>query len=372
MQVPFVDLSWQYNQIRDELLKRVDAIGRSGIFILGPNVEEFEAKMANFLGVRRVVGVGNGSDALWLPLKALGIGPGDEVITAGNSFIASAWAIAAAGATPVLADVGCDMNISADSVRDLITTNTRAVVPVHLTGNPAAMDELISLADEHELLVVEDAAQAIGARYKGRMVGSLGVAASFSMHPLKNLGVLGDGGFLATDSDLLADDVRLLRNHGLSDRDTAMIWGYNSRLDEIQAAVALEKLSYLDEWNGMVREIAERYTEALSHLVQVPVVANSNESVFHNYIVRTDDRDALRSHLTACGVDTRIHYPVPITDQPCYLKDTRTVKNVLPNVLHDNERILSLPIYPGLPESSLSYVISAVYSFFEAKSTSSF
>ena len=250
MIIPFVDLAGQFRNLEGELTKAFLDIGRSGVYIMGDRLESFELKAAEYCDVKHAIGVGHGSDAIFLILKALGVGPGDEVITATNSFIASAWVVAATGATPVLVDVAEDLNIEPALIEDAITAKTRAIIPVHLTGRPAPMDEINILAQRHGLHVVEDAAQAIGARYRGRRVGSLGLAAGFSLHPLKNLGVYGDGGLITTNDDKLASKLRMLRNHGLRNRDECEVWGFNSRLDPMQAAFAEIKLGFLDSWNS--------------------------------------------------------------------------------------------------------------------------
>src|SRR6267142_4806801 len=257
-QVPFVSLDRQYLDLRDELHEALDRVGRSGMYIMGEELERFEAEAAAFCGTRHALGVANGSDALFLILKALDIGPGDEVITCPNSFIATAWVIIAAGARPVFVDVTEDYNIDPTLLERAITPRTKAIIPVHLTGRPADMDRVNDIARRRRIAVVEDAAQAIGARYKGRRVGSLGTAASFSLHPIKNLGIMGDGGIVTTDSRDIYERISKLRNHGLRNRDECEIWGYNSRLDPLQAGFASIKLKRLDAWNQRCREIASR------------------------------------------------------------------------------------------------------------------
>ena len=300
--IPFVDLARQFRSIEGELTKSFLDVGRSGGYIMGARLESFERKVADFIGVRHALGVADGSDALFLVLKALGIGPGDEVITATNSFIASAWVIVAAGATPVLVDVAEDFNIDPKMVEAAITPKTKAIIPVHLTGRPAPMDEINAIARKHGLFVLEDAAQAIGARYRGKRTGALGHAAGFSLHPLKNLGVYGDGGLITTDNDELAAKLLKLRNHGLRNRDECEIWGFNSRLDTMQAAFAEIKLGYLDSWNARCRAIASVYAAGLGPHVQVPVDQAWEECVYHNFVIRTDRRDELMAHLLQNGV----------------------------------------------------------------------
>lgn len=362
MQVPFVSLDRQYRELREELVAAFDRVGTSGMYIMGPELERFEAEAAAFCGTRYALGVADGSAALFLSLKALDIGPGDEVITCPNSFIASAWVIVAAGAKPVFADAGEDYNIDAAAVEAAITPRTRAIIPVHLTGRPAAMDEINALAAGRGIAVVEDAAQAIGARYKGRRVGSLGTVGAFSLHPLKNLGIYGDGGLIATNDQAVRDRVAMLRNHGLRNRDECEIWGYNSRLDPLQAAFASVKLKRLDGWNARCREIASRYRQGLKDVVWVPRDAPGEEPVYHNFIIQLEQRDAMIEHLTKRGVGSRIHYPIPIHLQEC-ARSLGHQRGDFPVAERQATRILSLPIYPELSDAEISYVIEAVRSF---------
>ena len=364
MTIPFVDLAGQFRNLEGELTKAFLDIGRSGVYIMGDRLESFEIKAAEYCGVKHAIGVGHGSDALFLILKALDIGPGDEVITATNSFIASAWVVAATGATTVLVDVAEDFNIEPALIEAAITAETRAVIPVHLTGRPAPMDEINLLAKSHGLHVVEDAAQAIGARYRGRRVGSLGLAAGFSLHPLKNLGVYGDGGLIATNDDKLASKLRTLRNHGLRNRDECEVWGFNSRLDSMQAAFAEIKLGFLDSWNERCREIAVSYRTGLADFVQVPFDQTWEECVYHNFVIRTEMRDELMAHLQEHGVDTRIHYPIPIHLQDA-AKDLGYQVGDFPNAEKYAKTMISLPIYPDLNDAQVTYIVQAVKSFFD-------
>jgi len=361
--VPFVDLARQFRGIEAELTQAFLDVGRSGGYIMGARLESFERKAAEFIGVRHALGVADGSDALFLVLKALDIGPGDEVITATNSFIASAWVIAAVGATPVLVDVAEDFNIDPRLVEAAVTPRTKAIIPVHLTGRAAPMDEINAIAQKHGLFVLEDAAQAIGARYRGKRTGALGHAAGFSLHPLKNLGVYGDGGLITTDDDALAAKLRLLRNHGLRNRDECEIWGFNSRLDTMQAAFAEIKLGYLDGWNTRCRKIANIYATGLADCVQVPVDQAWEECVYHNFVIRTERRDALMTHLLENGVDTRVHYPIPIHLQDA-AKHLGYKLGDFPNAERYAKTMISLPIYPELSDAEVNHVVAAVRSFF--------
>jgi dTDP-4-amino-4,6-dideoxygalactose transaminase len=362
MQVPFVSLDRQYREIRDELVAAFDRVGSSGMYIMGPELERFESEAAAFCGTRYALGVADGSAALFLSLKALGIGPGDEVITCPNSFIASAWVIVAAGAKPVFADAAEDYNIDPAAVAAAITPRTRAIIPVHLTGRPAAMDEINALTSKHGIAVVEDAAQAIGARYKGKRVGSLGSVGGFSLHPLKNLGIYGDGGLIATNDTGIRDRIAMLRNHGLRNRDECEVWGYNSRLDPLQAAFASIKLKRLDGWNARCREVARRYREGLQDFVWVPRDQPSEEPVYHNFIIQLHRRDAMIEHLSKRGIGSRIHYPIPIHLQDC-ARGLGYKQGEFPVAERQASRILSLPIYPELSDAEISYVIEAVRGF---------
>jgi dTDP-4-amino-4,6-dideoxygalactose transaminase len=362
--IPFVDLARQFRGIEPELNKVFLEVGRSGNYIMGERLESFECKAAEFLEVSHVIGVADGSSALFMILKALGVGPGDEVITATNSFIASAWVIVAAGAKPVFADVSDDFNIDPASVESAITSRTRAIIPVHLTGRPANMIEINAIGKRYGLHIIEDAAQAIGARYHGERVGGLGIAAGFSLHPLKNLGVYGDGGLISTNNDELSASLRKLRNHGLRNRDECEVWGFNSRLDTLQAAFAEIKLSNLDRWNERCRQIANIYQDNLNSYLKVPVDKVWEECVYHNFVVCTNKRDELMKHLKHKGVDTRIHYPIPIHLQDA-AKDLGYKKGDFPNAEQYAKTMISLPIYPELNDDEVAFVINAVKSFFE-------
>ena len=361
--IPFVDMASQFRNLEAELTKAFIDTGRSGVYIMGDRLESFEIKAAKYFGVKHAIGVGHGSDALFLILKALDIGPGDEVITATNSFIASAWVVVATGATPVLVDVAEDFNIEPTLVEAAITAQTKAIIPVHLTGRPARMDEINLVAQRNGLHVIEDAAQAIGARYRGRRVGSLGLAAGLSLHPLKNLGGYGDGGLITTNDDKLASKLRTLRNHGLRNRDECELWGFNSRLDAMQAAFAEIKLGHLDCWNERCREIAAKYRTNMADVVQVPFDKEWEECVYHTFVIRTEKRDELMAHLLEHGVDTRIHYPIPIHLQDA-AKDLGYRAGSFPNAEKYAKTMISLPIYPDLSDDQVTYITQLVNSFF--------
>lgn len=363
VRVPFVALDLQQRALKPELLAAIGQVIDSGQYILGGEVERFERAFATLAGADFAVGVSNGTCALILALKALEIGPGDEVITAPNSFLASASSIALAGARPVFADVREDLNIDPDAVEVAITPRTRAIMPVHLAGRPAAMDRLGTLAERHGLAIVEDAAQAVGARLHGRPVGSFGAIGCFSLHPLKNLGALGDAGVMTTRDAGLARRLTIDRNHGLRDREAVDHWSGNARLDAIQAAILNVKLPHLPRWTAEKLRLAGRYREALRGVVRVPEDAPGEECVYATFIIRGERRDDLQRHLAERGIDTRIHYPTPIHLQEAagdlgYRKGDFPVTERLAN------EILSLPIYPGLTEAQQEAVILAIRSFY--------
>jgi len=366
MQVPFVSLDRQYQSLRAELMAEFDRIGQSGMYIMGETLERFEKEAAAFCGTRYALGVANGSDALFLALKALGVGAGDEVITCPNSFIATTWTIAAVGARPVFVDARDDYNIDVDLLERAVTPRTRAIMPVHLTGRPAEMDAINAIAARHGLSVIEDAAQAIGARYKGKRVGSLGTVAGFSLHPLKNLGVYGDGGLITTDRSDVYEKIAKLRNHGLKNRDECEFWGYNSRLDTLQAGIASIKLKRLDAWNQRCCEIADIYRAELRNFVWVPEDREHEEPVYHNFVIQTDRRDALMAYLNDKGIGTRIHYPVPI-----HLQEAAHALGHKPGDFPVTERhvqtMMSLPIYPELRNEEVRYVVENIAGFYGQK-----
>ena len=270
--VKFVDLGKQYLSLRQEILDKFDEISTSGDYILSNEVREFEKNFAMYCGTKHAVGVGNGSDALYLSLLSLGVGPDDEVITAPNSFVATAGVIARIGARMVFCDVCDDMNIDPDLIESVISERTKVILPVHLTGRVADMDRIQSIADKHNLFVVEDAAQAVGAVYRNKKAGSFGIGAGFSLHPLKNLHVHGDGGVVTTNNSKLYKKLLQYRNHGLINRDECGFWGINSRLDAVQAGIGNIKLKYIDKWNNRYKEIAKIYTKSLKGYVNFPAL----------------------------------------------------------------------------------------------------
>jgi len=362
-QVPYVNLALQHRAIKAELLAAVEQVLDHGGFILGPEVSAFEERFAAYCGTRFAVGVDNGTSALLLTLRALGIGPGDEVITAPNSFLASASCVALAGARPVFVDVGDDYNINPDLVEAAITPASRAIIPVHLTGRPADMTAILEVANRHGLYVIEDCAQAVGAAYRGRRVGSFGIAGCFSLHPLKTLNAAGDGGIVTTDDPGLYEELRKARNHGLRSRDECEFWSPNCRLDTIQAAMLLVKMNYVDQWTEARRANAAFYQEQLGGIVRVPEDKPHEYAVYHTFVVQAERRDDLQRYLLERGVDTKVHYPIPI-----HLQDAAMALGYGPGSFPVTERqvkqILSLPVYPELTEQQRQGVVGGIRSFY--------
>ena len=368
--VKFVDLGKQYVRLRQEILAKFDEISSQGAYVLTGELEVFEKNFSQYCGTRYAIGVGNGSDALYLPLLSLGIGPGDEVITAPNSFVATAWVIARTGARLVFCDVREDMNINPELLEKSITKNTKAILAVHFAGRVADMDRIQTIADKHNLYVIEDAAQVAGAKYKGKRAGSFGICAGFSLHPLKNLHVHGDGGIITTDDQGLYEHLLKYRNHGLINRDECEFWGINSRLDTIQAGIANLKLRYLDEWNKRFREIAGIYSKNLEGYVKVPLDHDYEEPIYHRYMIRCPDRDDLQKYLEDNSIESKVNYPIPLHLQPA-ATDLGYKKGDFPVTEELADTILSLPVYPELEDEDVYYVIKKVRQYCEKHRPSS-
>ena len=367
MNIPFVDLQTQYQSLKEELDMAVLAVMKRGDFVLGGAVAEFERAFADYCGVRHVIGVDSGYSALEMIVRAYGIGPGDEVITVANTFIATTLAISNAGATPVLVDIDPETyNIDPTKIEAAITPRTRAIMPVHLYGQPVDMDPILAIARKRGLYVFEDAAQAAGARYKGRMIGGLADAAGFSFYPGKNLGAYGDGGAVATNSDEIAEKVRLLRNIGQKVKYYHEVKGFNHRLDTMQAAVLKVKLPPLNDWNASRRRAAATYNDLLRDLPMVtPWTAPYAEHIFHLYVVRVHNREALMEYLKSKGIASGLHYPIPIHVQPAYTELGYKAGD-FPITEAYAETILSLPIYPELDDDKVAYVVDAIRDFFQS------
>ena len=362
--VPYFNLALQHQAIKAQLLAAVEKVLEHGQFILGPEIESFEERFAAYCNTRYAVGVDNGTHAMLLVLRALGIGPGDEVITAPNSFLASASCIVLAGARPVFVDVRDDYNLDPSLTEDAITPKTKAIIPVHLTGRPADMTPILEIAGCHDLFVIEDCAQAVGARYHGQRVGSFGIAGCFSLHPLKTLNAAGDGGIITTNDPQLCETLRKARNHGLRNRDECAFWSYNCRLDTLQAAMLLIKMDYLDQWTEARRANALFYQEHLRDVVQVPEDKSHEYAVYHTFIVQAERRDELQAYLRAQGVDSKVHYPIPIHLQDA-ARNLGYGPGSFPMTEHQARHILSLPVYPKLAHEQLQWVVSNIRGFYD-------
>lgn len=365
MKVAFVDLQSEYQAIKAEIDDAVAGVLNRSDYVLGKKVADFEGAFANYCEAAHAVGVDSGFSALELILRAYDIGPGDEVITAANTFIATALAISNCGARPVLVDMEPDSyNLDPTKVEAAITPATKAILPVHLYGQPADMDPILAIARRHGLRVVEDACQSHGARYKGRRTGSLGDAAAFSFYPSKNLGAYGDGGMVVTSDADIAERVRLLRNLGQTVKYHHTIKGFNHRLDTLQAAVLCAKLPHLDEANAARRQAAAQYRRELGDLpVVAPVEESWAEHVYHLYVIQVEERDALQAHLSAAGVATGIHYPIPIHVQPAYA-ELGYQQGDFPETERYAERILSLPMFPGITNEAITYTVDSITAFY--------
>ena len=364
MKVNFLDLGRLNNKIRPALDEAYKRVMDSGWFITGPEVDAFEKEFAAYSNVKHCVGVGNGLEALVLLLRAYGIGPGDEVIVPSNTFIATWLAVSQCGAVPVPVEPNpLSYNLDPTLIKAAITTRTKAIMPVHLYGQTAEMDPILDVAAEYNLIVIEDAAQSQGALYKGRRAGGLGHAAATSFYPGKNLGAMGDAGAILTNDSIISDKVRILRNYGSKVKYEHIETGYNSRLDELQAAFLRVKLSVLDDWNCKRQHVASLYSEGLKNLpLQLPLVPDWAVPVWHLYVVATPRRDELQKFLTERGIGTVIHYPKPPHLQNCY---HLYEKMQLPIATKIAQEIISLPISPDQTDKEVKIVIDAVKAFFK-------
>jgi dTDP-4-amino-4,6-dideoxygalactose transaminase len=363
--VPFIRLDSAYPELFAELMEVVERIARNSAFTLGPELERFEAAFAEFCGTEYAAGVSSGTAALEIALRALGIGPGDEVIVPTYSFIATAEAVSTVGATPVIVDIDPETAlITPETVERALTERTRCVIPVHLFGRPVDMDPILALCRERGIAVIEDACQAHGALYKGNPVGSLGDAGCFSFYPTKNLGGWGDGGALVTSDPALDAKVRLLRSHGEGTRHHHELATGTHRLDTLQAAILEVKLKYLPAWNQRRRDAADALRAGLagSSVVSPTPAAAESDHVYHLFVVRSAERDALRDHLDARGVASAIHYPTPIHLQPAYA-DLGLGRGDLPVAERLASENCSLPIFPAIEDAQIAEIVAAVQSF---------
>jgi dTDP-4-amino-4,6-dideoxygalactose transaminase len=362
--VPYSALPYQAAEVKQELLSSIEAVLDSGRYIMGPEVTAFEREFAAYCQSPRSLGVANGTCALRLVLEGLRLKEGDEVITVPNSFVATAATIALVRAKPVFVDIRPDLNIDPERIEAAITPRTRGIIAVHLTGRPASMPEVLEIARRRNLFVLEDAAQAVGAALDGRRVGSLGRAACFSLHPLKNLHACGDGGMVTSGDGDLLDHVAKARNHGLRSRDTCDFWSCNCRLDEVQAAMLRVHLRHLDRRTQERRRLAFRYNELLRPFVDVPLEGPGEYCVYQTYVIQADRRDDLKGYLTENGVEALIHYPTPLHLQPA-ARSLGYTANDFPMTMRAASRILSLPLYPGLTEAQQDRVVGLIEAFYK-------
>ena len=366
-QIPYVNLKAQWIDERASLLPLIENVLASGIYVGGEDVEEFETAVAKLCGVQHAVALNSGTDALVCAMHAIGIGPGDEVITTPNSFIASAASIVQVGARPVFVDVGKDQNINVDLIESAITNKTRAIMPVHLTGRIANMSKILEIGKTYNLKIVEDAAQAIGSKYKGQLSGSFGNTGCFSTHPLKNLNACGDGGFVTTNDKSIAEKISLRRNHGLVDRNLVEDFGLVSRMDTLQAVVLCHRLNQLPKVIKKRRRNAELYSEALDNrYVYIAAEKDYEFNTYHTFVIQVDNRDNLREYLNSQGIGTAIHYPVTIHQQPA-LKRLGYKLGDFPIAESQANRILTLPVNQYMTEEEVVYVADQVNSFFHAR-----
>jgi len=365
MKIPFVNYKIQYQHLKEEINEVINQTLTEGNLILREDVEKFERNLTSFVGTKYAVGLSSGTDALFLSLKAAGIGPGDEVIVASHTFVASIAAIVHTGAKPVLVDVKDDFTLDVNQLEKVITDKTKAIIPVHLNGRVCEMDRIMEVAQKYNLIVIEDAAQALGAKYKGKMAGSFGLTGCFSFYPAKILGSYGDAGAIATNNEEIAEKVRLLRSHGQKTKTEIVCYGWTARLDNLQAAVLNVKFKYLPEWIRRRREIAEIYHKGLKDVSQIklPPAPDSDKryfDVYQNYVIRAEKRDELKSYLEKQGVETLIKDPIPNHWQ----KALNLMHFQLPLTEQLAKEVISLPMYPELTQGQIEYVIKCVKEFY--------
>ena len=366
MSVPLLDLPAQYREIETELEKEVIEILRSGRYIKGPKVVKLEEELASYCEVEHAISCASGTDAILLALMAVGVGRGDEVITTPYTFFATAGSISRLGARPVFVDIDpVTYNINPAGIESKITDKTKAIIPVHLYGQCVDMDPIMELANRNNIPVIEDAAQAIGARYKGRLAGTMGAIGCFSFFPSKNLGCCGDAGFMTTNDVGLAEGLSILREHGAKPKYYHKVIGINSRLDALQAGIILVKLPHLEKWHEGRRKNAAFYNEHLADLpVILPRISDDCVSVYNQYVIRTDRRDGLREHLTELGIGNEIYYPVSLHLQECY-RELGYTEGDMPEAEKAARETVAIPIYPQLTEEQLMEVVSGIKSFFD-------
>jgi dTDP-4-amino-4,6-dideoxygalactose transaminase len=365
--VRFVNYPKHYQNMKTEIDAAVTEILSRGDFILRSHVRDFEKNMAEFLGVKYTIGVNNGTDAIFFSLLASGIGRGDEVITPAHTFVATVAGIVHCGANPVLIDIGDDMNMDVNQLEQLITTKTKAIMPVHLNGRLCDMGKLMKIADKHDLIVIEDAAQGLGATCKGKKGGSFGLAGCFSFYPAKILGTAGDGGLVSTNDKTFADQIYSLRDNGrIIGSDEINGYGYNSRLDNLHAAMLNVKFKYLNSWISRRREIAQRYQDGLSDIPELQLPPSPDAKgpffdVFQNYVIRTKEREKLATYLRNSGVEIIISWPIPLNKQ----KNLELERFHLPMTEQVSNEVISLPLYPELEDEKVDFVIKVLHDFYD-------
>jgi len=362
--VPYIELGSEAETFKKDYLKAFEQVLVSGHYIMGSELSNFEKEFADYCQSSKALGVATGTDALYLVLKALDLKVNDEVITAPNSFIASASSIALAGAKPVFVDIGEDGNIDPEKLESVINAHTKVIMPVHLTGRPARMPEILDIAKNYDLFVLEDAAQAVGARLNEKRVGSWGNAACFSLHPLKNLKAIGDGGIITTKHKDLYNRLKVARNHGLVNREQCDFWSYNSRLDELQASLLRIQIRQLEAHTEARRELAFRYNQLLKPYVVTPDEGTREYCVYQTYVILAEKRNALQQHLNDNGVQALVHYATPIHLQPAakYLGYTASD---FPQTMKYADQIMSLPIYPSMTHQQQDVVVELIHDFYK-------
>ena len=365
--VRFVNYPEHYRRIWSEITGSLSECLAHGDLIMRKQTEQFEANLADFIGVEHAIGLNSGTDALFFSLKAAGIGPGDEVITVSHTFVATIAAVHYCGAKPVLVDIGDDMNMDIETIKYSISPRTKAIIPVHLNGRMCDMDKIQEIANDNDLAIIEDAAQSLGASCSGKSAGSIGLTGCFSFYPAKILGCAGDGGAVATNDDKTADLIRLMRDHGYR-RETGeiLLYGYNSRLDNIQAAMLDIKLKYLPQWIKRRREIAEKYNSALKNISEIQLPPKPDNSgkyfdVFQNYVIRSSGRDTLRQYLQKEGIETLVSWPVPTHHH----RALGLYDHSLPVTEKISKEVISLPLFPELEDAGVDYVISSLKNYFK-------
>jgi len=354
--IPFIDLKREYAEMKVEIDGAIQKVLNRQWFILGEEVKRFEEEFSKYIGTKYGIGVNSGSDALYIAIKSLEIGSGDEVITVSHTFVSTVDAIIRNGAKPVFVDIDLETyTMDVTQIEDKITEKTKAIIPVHLYGHPVNMDPIMEIAKKYKLFIIEDACQAHGAEYKGKKVGSIGHIGCFSFYPSKNLGAYGNGGMLVTNNEELSKKLSMSRNYGQSQKYYHDFIGINSRLDEIQATVLRVKLKYLDEWNKKRRSVTKLYNELLKDSdVILPIEKNYARHVYHLYVIRSKNRDKLREYLLEKGIQSQIHYPVPVHKQKAYLD--LGIKIHLPVTENISNQILSLPMFPGIKDKEIKYI----------------